>query len=135
MSSTAFYLRTTGDTVNNVFPENKTLDNHMVGVFSVHGSVKTQTPNAPIFLCCDLCETSVVGDYGSLPILRQLRLEDTPRKDGSHQVVNDFSRVLWINTVNTPFTSVRLYLTNGEGRLVNVDDCKLYCTLLVFDKS
>lgn len=127
---TTFYLKTFGDTVNTVSLENTDLADHMVGLFSIHGELVTHPDDVAVYLCCDICENSIIAGGRRLPVLRQIRRGPNPH------IANDFSKVIWIDTTGGKnVTSIRLYLVNDEGRLVTVSRCNLSCTLLVFKKK
>lgn len=132
--ATTLYLKTHGDTVNAVSLTDSDLSGHMIGVFTIHGrlalAANSSGPADPVYLCCDVCENSVIAGGRRLPVLRQVRV------DANGDVVNDFSKIIWVSTTPTSknINSLRLYLVNDEGRLVTVRHCNLSCTLLAFPK-
>jgi len=131
------YLKTDGDTINQLTSSDETrFDNHMVGLFGVHGKVIVEPDNIQkqLYICSDLCETSIVANYGRLPILRPLYLPD-PNKAGCCEISNEYENILWVDVMRREASQIRLYLTYQNGELAKVRHCDLTCTLLTFEKT
>ena len=62
-----------------------------------------------LFLCCDSCEESVVGDI-KLPALRCIKRKQTGI------VYNDINHVIWLQVIRPNINSIRLYITNIKRR-------------------
>ena len=73
-----------------------------------------------LFLCCDFCEESVVGNI-KLPVLRCIKRKQTGI------VYNDINHVIWLQVIRPNINSIRLYIANEKGEINTVEKSKLKC--------
>ncbi len=118
-----------------MFDASKEMSNMMCGLFNVNGKIQLQNKNPSeeeqrLFLCSDLCaSSSFVSGKSKRPILRQLLV----KKNGT--VNMNIQNVLWLDTTSKVLRNVRMYITDGTGKIPPVEKCTLECTVLVFPKK
>ena len=76
-----------------------------------------------LFLCCDFCEESVVGEI-KIPVLRCIKKKQTGI------VYNDINHVIWLKVIRLNIANVGLYIANDKGEINTVEKSKLKCTLV-----
>ena len=77
-----------------------------------------------LFLCCDFCEESVVGNI-KLPVLRCIKRKQTGI------VYNDINHMILLQVIRPNINSIRLYIVNEKGEINTVEKSKLKCTLVL----
>jgi hypothetical protein len=137
-------LENTGDTYIPLSSLGINLEDYMCGLFSLHGHLDLlpydENHLQRCFLCCDmLTDQALLPGYITLPVLREIPLPtywDQPQGKDYHRLTlhQDFSQIIYLDTKNTLFRDVRLYLTNEKGELFALHKAQLHCTLLVFPK-
>lgn len=108
----------------------------MCGLIAVDGTLRLRETNPStaekrLYLCSDLCTSqSLISGGARLPILRQLCVDST-----SHTICMDIANVLWLETPDLLVRNIRLYIKNGNGESISVQDCHLNLTILTFPKN
>lgn len=101
-------------------------DNSGCGLIELDGKVVASDPkkkNADLYLCCDVCEDSNVGNI-KMPVLRRLK------RNPNGVVVNSIEHVIWLNINRPVVNSVRIYIADSTGELVSLSTYRLSCLLL-----
>lgn len=75
-------------------------------------------PVAPLFLCMDACDSSMVGE-GHLPVLRQIQ-----SKGGM-----DFQNIMYVPVKSQELAQIRVYLRDAAGGSPSVEVQGMNCTL------
>ena len=83
-------------------------------------SGKVNTFKGDLFLCCDICEESYMGE-NMMPVLRSIK-----RKTNG-MVMNDINHVIWLRVMRP---HISLYISDEFGEIKTVGKNKLNCTLL-----
>ena len=86
-------------------------------------SGKVNTFKGDLFLCCDICEESDIGE-NMMPVLRSIK-----RKTNG-MIINDINHVIWLRVMRPHIRYIRLYISDEFGEIKTVDKNKLNCTLL-----
>ena len=133
--SSVLYLQTDGDTVNNISINERKFKECFIGVASVQGKLKIQDPKEQIFLCCDSCQASTIGNSGEIPVLRHLVIPEGTKQNDNVTVSIEYNNIIWLKLLKTELTSVRVYITKSNGSLANVTDCQLMCTVVISYKE
>lgn len=118
----ALYLTTLGDTTIKL-PTTLEVEGYGCGVLELTGKVLSGFKE-PLYLCCDICEESLVGDK-RMPVLRFLNRN---LKNGN--VNNSIDHVIWLHVMRPSISSIRLYIADENGQVVTVEKNSLHCTLL-----
>ena len=117
----AVSLSTRGDTTTQL-PIPLEVQGYGCGIIEMTGKVYS-TDTKPLYLCSDICEESFIGN-NKMPVLRRI-------KRGSGGIVNsDINNVIWLRVMRPTISSIRLYISNGNGEIVSVGSEELNCTLL-----
>ena len=116
----AVYLTTEGDTTTEL-PLPLEVEGYGCGVVEINGKFNSLKEN--LYLCCDICEESFVGN-NCLPILRALER----RPNGL--ITNYIHHVIWLRVMRPHISSIRLYIANENGDIITLGKNKLNCTLL-----
>ena len=115
----AVYLTTQGDTTTEL-PVTLEIEGYGCGVIEMSGKV---VGSKPLYLCCDICEESTVGEL-RMPVLRFINTN----KNGL--VNKSIDHVIWLRVMRPAISRIRLYIADENGEIVSVEDNKLQCTLL-----
>ena len=83
------YLTTTGDNTLEL-PTPLDVEGYLCGLVEITGKVVNL--KGDLFLCCDFCEESVVGEI-KLPVLRCIKRKQTGI------VYNDINHVIWLPVI------------------------------------
>ena len=94
------YLTTTGDNTLEL-PTPLDVEGYLCGIVEIAGKVVNL--KGDLFLCCDFCEESVVGEI-KLPVLRCIKRKQTGI------VYNDINHVIWLQVIRPNISSIRLYM-------------------------
>ena len=116
----ALYLSTQGDDTIDL-PVPLEVENYLCGIVEMSGKVNTF--KGDLFLCCDICEESYMGE-NMIPVLRSIK-----RKTNGI-VINDINHVIWLRVMRLHISNIRLYMSDESGEIKTVDKNKLNCTLL-----
>ena len=116
----ALYLSTKGDDTIDL-PVPLEVENYLCGIVEMSGKVNTF--KEVLFLCCDICEESFMGEM-MMPVLRSIK-----RKTNG-MVNNDINHVIWLRVMKPHISNIRLYISDEYGEIKTVDKNKLKCTLL-----
>ena len=117
----ALYLSISGDTTTQL-PTPLEVQGYGCGVIEMTGKV-FHSGKEPIYLCSNICEESFVGQ-NKMPVLRRI-------KRGASGIVNsDIHNVIWIRVMRPTISSIRLYISNGNGEIISLAPEELNCTLL-----
>ena len=116
----ALYLSTKGDDTIDL-PVPLEVENYLCGIVEMSGKVNTFKED--LFLCCDICEESFMGEI-MMPVLRSIK-----RKTNG-MVNNDINHVIWLRVMRPHIRNIRLYTSDEHGEIKTVDKNKLKCTLL-----
>ena len=114
----AVYPSTEGDTTIELPLE---VEGYGCGVVEINGKFNSIKEN--LYLCCDICEESFVGN-NRYPILRALE----QRPNGL--TTNEIHHVIWLCVMRPHISSIRLYIANEYGDIITLGKNKLNCTLL-----
>ena len=120
----AVYLSTNGDNTITL-PQPLEVQNYGCGIIEMTGKVQSGY-REPLFLCCDICEESVVGNI-KLPVLRYIN------RNGRNIISKSIDHVIWLKVMRPSISSIRLYIADYTGRVVSVGSNQLYCTLLFIE--
>ena len=135
----ALYLSTNGDTTT-YLTNPLHLKGYGCAITEIHGKVMSIFKDR-MYLCCDICEESIVGNevkesakyflYSvQLPVLREIS------RTGNGFINNTISHVVWLKVTRPLVSHIRLYITDEKGDVLSVSKNNLKCTLLLvpFDK-
>ena len=114
------YLSTKGDNAIDL-PVPLEVKNYQCGVVEMSGKVNTF--KGDLFLCCDICEESYMGE-NMMPVLRSIK-----RKTNG-MIINDINHVIWLCVMRPHISNICLYISDEFGQIKTVDKNKLNCTLL-----
>lgn len=139
--SPIIYMKITGkqgDTMNYVQSLPKDLSEYGIGVANIIGTAtreekKVGVSQSPLYLCCDIIQSShVTGSDRSirLPVLRQI----STTKAKSNNVNVTIPKILYLDVIQSPISNIRLYLTDSNGEQVAFSKCDLTVTLLFAKK-
>ena len=117
-----FYLRTNGYSITEL-PTILEAEGYWCGVVEITGRM-SYSKSEPVYLCSDICEESVVGN-NKLPVLRRVK------RDAQGIVKAAIHNIIWLEVTRPRITSIKLYLSNGEGDLISLKPHHLHCTLLI----
>ena len=106
----AVYLSTDGDTTTEL-PLPLEVEGYACDVVEINGKFNSIKEN--IYLCCDICEESFVGN-NRLPILRVLER----RPNGL--ITNEIHHVIWLHVMRPHISSIRLYIANEYGDIITL---------------
>ena len=115
------YKTTTGDSTLEL-PTPLDIEGYLCGIVELAGKVVNL--KGDLFLCCNFCEESVVGDI-KLPVLRCIKRKQTGI------VYNDINHVIWLQVIRQNIHSIRLYIANEKGEINTVEKSKLKCALVL----
>ena len=118
----ALYLQMRSSDEEIQLPASVNLSGHIIALMDVVGRIEP-TPEKPIYICSDIVEESIV-QKNVLPVLRCTRF-DRPR------INTEFVKMLYLRPRRTDVSSLRLYITDLQGRVMSFDKCRLNCTLLL----
>ena len=128
-----------GDTLNYISSLPNDLSEYGIGVANIIGTItrkekRVGIAHSPLYLCCDIIESShVTGNSRSirLPVLRQI----ITTKAQSNNVNVTIPKILYFDIIQSPISNIRLYLTDGDGEKVAFSKCDLTVTLLFAKKK
>ena len=118
----AVYLTTNGDTTT-ILPIPLEVESYGCGVIEMTGKVQNGF-NHLLYLCCDICEESNVGNI-KIPVLQFIN-----RNQQNGLVNKTIDHVIWLRVMRPTISSIRLYIADEQGKVVSVEDNQLHCTLL-----
>ena len=98
----ALYLSTKGDDALDL-PVPLEVENYLRGI--VEMSDKVNTFKEDLFLCCDICEESFMGEI-MMPVLRSIK-----RKTNG-MVNNDISHMIWLRVMRPHISNIHLYISD-----------------------
>ena len=117
----ALYLSTNGDTTTQL-PIPLEVQGYGCGIIEMTGKVY-HADKEPLYLCSDICEESFIGG-NKMPVLRRI-------KRGASGIVNSIiHNVIWLRVMRPTISSIRLYISNGNGEIISLGSEQLNCTLL-----
>lgn len=117
----AVYLATNGDTTTQL-PIPLEVQGYGCGVIEMTGKVY-HGDKEPLYLCSNICEESIIGG-NKMPVLRRI-------KRGVGGIVNsNIHNVIWLRVMRPTISSIRLYISNGNGEIISLGSEELNCTLL-----
>ena len=117
----ALYVTTDGDDTVDL-PVPLEVEGYACGIIDMTGKINNSF-KGDLFLCCDICEESFVGDI-MMPVLRSIK------RKANGLVVNDINHVVWLRVMRPHISNIRFYIANVNGEILTVDNNKLKCTLL-----
>ena len=104
------YITTTGDNTLEL-PTPLDVEGYLCGIVELAGNVVNLKED--LFLCCDFCEESIVGNI-KLPVLCCIKRNQT------EIVFNDINHVIWLKVIRPNISSIRLYIANEKGEINTV---------------
>ena len=116
----ALYLSTKGDDTIDL-PVPLEVENYLCSIVEMSGKVNTLKED--LFLCCDICKESFMGEI-MMPVLRSIK------RKANGMVNNDINHVIWLRVMRTHISNIHLYISDEYGEIKTVDKNKLKCTLL-----
>ena len=117
-----YLLPTPLDVEGYLLPTPLDVEGYLCGLVELAGKVVNL--KGDLFLCCDFCEESVVGNI-KLPVLRCIKRKQTGI------VYNDINHVIWLQVIRPNINSIRLYIANEKGEINTVEKSKLKSTLVL----
>ena len=94
------YVTITGDNTLEL-PTPLDVEGYLCGLVEIAGKVVNL--KGDLFLCCDFCEESIVGEI-KLPVLHCIKRKQTGI------VYNDINHVIWLQVIRPNISSIRLYI-------------------------
>lgn len=120
------YLSTDGDMTTHL-PIPLEMEGFGCGVIEIMGKIP-QDVKEPLFLCCNICEESIVGNI-KMPILRCIK------RNKSGLINSNIYNIIWLRVMRPTISSIRLYISNAFGKIISLGDEQLYCTLLFIPRK
>ena len=118
----AVYLTTDGDTTT-ILSIPLEVESYGCGVIEMTGKVQNGF-NYPLYLCCDICEESTVGNI-KIPVLRFIN------RNQQNGIVNKaIDHAIWLRVMRPTISSIQLYIADEQGKVISVEDDQFHCTLL-----
>ena len=115
------YLETNGDSIHD-FPIPLDVEEYGCGIVELNGKIISKNKKS-LYLCCNICEESYVGNL-KIPVIRMINRT----KNGT--VNKPINKIIWLKVTRPQINSIHLYISDENGEIASVSDCKLNCTLL-----
>ena len=109
-----------------VFPTPLEREGYMVKVVEMEGKINDSAipkNNSELFLCCDFCEESYVGNT-LMPVLRKIKT------DGNGNVLDNLHQSIWVKVMRPTITRISVFICNDKGQRLSLSNKHLKCTLV-----
>ena len=120
------YLKLEGTELTTVFPTPLEREGYMVKVVEMEGKIDHSTnerKNAELFLCCDFCEESYIGNI-LMPVLRKIKRNDKGK------IMDNLHQSIWVKVMRPTITRISIYICTDKGQKVSFSENQLKCTLV-----
>lgn len=120
------YLKLTESPSVTSFPSPLEREGFMVKVVEMEGKINhsiNERKNSDLFLCCDFCEESYVGNV-LMPVLRKIK------RDNEGNILNNLHQSIWVKIMRPTITRISLFICDDKGQRLSFPNEQLKCTLV-----
>ena len=121
VDSTATFPSNTASDFTTLLPERLDLSPGRWWCILVDFQLDGLSPDNPLYLCCDTCDDAIIGQK-KLPVLSRVSSETTRPTHVTH-----------VKLKTSSVSTIRIYLTDREGRSISLNPGTSYCTLQFCD--